>query len=231
MIIGNDAVSVDLVTLKVLNINSDESEIITQAKNRNINVPELSGIKILGEKIEDSKNQIELCISELEKIRVKNFSIKSGKYCSGCFKQAYHLLNFMKTYMGKDLKYNNNNSFLIGKNPIEPDKMNNILLFGDCSIDSTKDYNFRNIIIEPKKKAKKKLKVQRINESKIKIKKKPNKNILNLPGCPPNNFACLELIIKYYGKRNMPNLNLFMNLNRNWIAGKLNEMLKSWEAL
>lgn len=235
MILGNDAVSVDLVTLNVLNINTDDSEIISQAQNRNITVPELSDIKIIGENLEDSRNQIELCVSELENIRVNNISVKSGKYCSGCFKQAYHLLNFMKTYMGKDLKYNIDNSLLVGKNPIEPEKLGNILLFGDCSINSTMNYTFRKIIIESKKKAKKKTKIKVLNESKskkkVKIKKKPNKNILNLFGCPPNIFTCLELILKYYGKKNVPSLYLFVNLNKNWITGKAIDKLKSWEVL
>jgi len=235
MIIGDDAIAVDLITLNMLNLEINDSELIKLAQNRNSDTYKFSNIKIFGEKIEDNRTDVELCVSKLEDIKVKNFSIKSGKICSGCFKQAYHLLNFMKTYMGKDLKYNVTNSFLIGKNPTEPEKIENTLLFGECAIGSTKDYKFRNVIIESKKKSKKKAKGRRLKKSKSnkkpKLKKKPNKKILELPGCPPNLCNCLELILNYYGRKNVPNLNLFLNINRFWINGKLNDKLRIWEAL
>ncbi len=235
MIIGDDTISVDMVTLNALNLETETSELIIEAKNRNMDVPKLSNIKILGEKVEDIKTYIELCVSELENIKVRNFDIKSGKLCSGCFKQAYHLLNFMKTYMEKDLKYNVGNSFLIGQNPIEPKKVNNYFTFGDCAINTTKNYKFRKLIIESKKSmlegAKNKVLKESISENKTKIKVKQNKNILELPGCPPNIFNCLELILKYFGKNKVPNLNLLTNINRFWINGDLNDKLKIWEVL
>jgi hypothetical protein len=220
MIIGDDAIAVDLITLNVLNLEIDDSELIKLAQNRNSETYKFSNIKILGEKIEDNRTDVELCVSKLEDIKVKNFSIKSGEHCSGCIKQAYHLLNFMKTNMDKDLKYNVNNSFLLGKNPTESEKMENTILFGECAINSTKDYKFRNVIIESKKKSKKKKKGKFLKESKSnkkpKLKKKPNKNILELPGCPPNLFNCLKLILNYYGRKNVPNLNLYVNINEFW---------------
>ena len=91
------------------------------------------------------------------------------------------------------------------------------------------------MIIETKKKSKKKKKGKFLKESKSdkrpKLKKKPNKNILELPGCPPNLFKCLELILNYYGRKNVPNLNLYYNVNRFWINGKVNDKLRIWEAL
>ena len=235
MIIGDDAIAVDVVTLNTLNLEINSSELILQANNRNIDVPKFSNIKILGEKVEDTRTHVELCVSELEDIKVRNFTISSGKICSGCFKQAYHLLNFMKTYMGKDLKYNVNNSFLIGEKPPEPNQANNFFLFGDCAINNTKNYKFRKIIIESKKDliggAKSKILKESKSKKKTKIKEKQNKNILDLPGCPPNIFNCLELILKYFGKKEVPNLNLFANINRFWITGNLNNKLKLWEAL
>jgi uncharacterized protein (DUF362 family) len=235
MIIGNDAITVDLITARVLNLDINNSELILKARNKNITIPQFSNIKISGEKIEDVRTNVELCVSNIEDIQVRNFSIKSGKFCSGCFKQAYHILNLMKTYMGKDLKYNIHNSFLIGENPTEPEDIGNIIIFGDCAVNSTKNYNFRKIIIESKKTTKGKVKKKLIKESKskkkTKIKEKPNKNILELPGCPPEIFNCLELILNYYGKKNVPNLNLFMNINHYWVGEDLNNKLKIWEKL
>ncbi len=235
MIIGADMISVDLITLNALNIDINESELIQQAYSKNKIVPKISNIKILGEKLEDTRINVKLCVSKLDDIRVRNVSINFGKLCSGCFKQAYHLLNMMKTYMGKDLKYNLSNSFMIGENPTEPKKAENIILFGDCAINSTKDYNFRKKITEPKKDligdAKRKLKKESKSKKNIKVREKPNKNILNLPGCPPDVLNCLELILKYYRKKNVPNLNLLTNMNKFWINEESINKLKIWEAL
>ncbi len=235
MIIGEDAISVDLITLKTLMLEINDCEIIQQAQSKNFNVPKISNIKVLGEKIEENIINVDFCVSKIEDIKIKNISICSGKYCSGCFNQVYHLLNFMKTYMVKDLKYNPTNTFLIGENPIEPEKMGNFILFGDCAINSTKSYNFRKLIIEAKKnligEAKNKLFKKPKAKKKPKIKEKPNKNILELPGCPPDIFNCLELIMNYYGKENVPNLNLLTKMNEFWFKGKLNDELKNWEAL
>jgi uncharacterized protein (DUF362 family) len=235
MIIGDDLIAVDKITLRVLNIDGNSNELIVAANNRNIDVPKLNNIKILGEKIEDVQTRIEKCISELKDIRIRNFTINSGKYCSGCFKQAYHLLNFMKTYMGKDLKYNVKNSFLIGENPSEPNKANNYLVFGDCAINTTQNYKFRRLILESKKnlieEAKGKILKESKSKKKPKVKIKQNKNILEIPGCGPRFFNCLELILKYFGKKEVPNLNLFTTVNRFWYNGDLNNKLKLWEAL
>jgi len=235
MIIGEDAISVDLITLKILNLEIDDCEIIQKAQSKNISVPKISNIKVLGEKVEENIINVDFCVSKIEDIKMNNVSIYPGKYCSGCFKQAYHLLNFMKTYMVKDLKYNPTNTFLIGENPIEPEKIGNVILFGDCAINSTKSYKFRKLLIEAKKnligEAKNKLFKKPKAKKKPKIKEKPNKNILELPGCPPDIFDCLELIMNYYGKENVPNLNLLTKMNEFWFKGKLNDELKNWEAL
>ncbi|MFX0039286.1 MAG: DUF362 domain-containing protein [Promethearchaeota archaeon] len=235
MIIGDNAIAVDRITMNVLNLEINSNELMLQANNGNLYPLKSSNIKILGEKVEDASNHIEPCVSKLGDIKLMNFNICSGNICSGCFKEAYHLLNFMKTYMIKDLKYNTNNSILIGENPPEPKKANNYLLFGECAINYTKEYNFRKIIIESKKDfiagAKNKILKESKSKRNSKIKEKRNKNILELPGCPPNIFDCLELILKYFGKKSLPNLNLLMNMNRYWIYGELNNKLKIWEAL
>ncbi|MFX0154113.1 MAG: DUF362 domain-containing protein [Candidatus Hodarchaeota archaeon] len=235
MIMGEEAIAVDIITLKTLNLEVNDNELIKQAQNKISSISNISNIKVLGENLNDIKTNVELCVSKLENVKIQNFSIKSGKFCSGCFKMAYHLLNFMKTYMLKDLKYNPNNSLLVGENPLEPEKINHVILLGDCAIKSTKNYKFRKIIIEKKKDITKGKKRKVSKESKLqkkpKIKEKPNKNILELPGCPPDIFNCLKLILKYYGKKNVPNLNLLIKVNDFWINGKLNEKLKDWEAL
>ncbi|MFW9826197.1 MAG: DUF362 domain-containing protein [Candidatus Thorarchaeota archaeon] len=236
MIIGNDAISVDLVTLNLLNLRDHENILIKHAQEKNLRVPDLSNISLSGEKFEESIININQCVSTVQEIKLPNFCIKSGKICSGCFAKAYHLLNFMKTYMVKDLKYNINNYFLIGENPPEPDIDGNILLFGDCSINSTKNDDFRRIIKKTTKKSiqdvkKKLLKEKGKKKKRIKVKEKINKNILEIHGCPPKFYNCLELILKYYGKKNVPNLNFFMEVNRYWINGKMNENLKLWEEL
>ncbi|MFW9882248.1 MAG: DUF362 domain-containing protein, partial [Candidatus Thorarchaeota archaeon] len=235
MVIGDNAIAVDAITLNILNLETNSNELLVQAQSRYINSLNSSNVKLLGEKIDDISTTVDLCVSELKNINVKNFSINSGNVCSGCFKHAYHLLNFMKTYMEKDLKYNVKNSFIIGENPPEPMESHNFILFGDCAINSTKIFKFRKIITKPKKdllgNVKTKISKKSKSNKKTKIKEKQNKNILELPGCPPSIYNCLNSILKYYGKKSLPNLNLFLNVTKSWITGNLNDKLKLWEAL
>ncbi|MFX0029140.1 MAG: hypothetical protein ACFE8B_08020, partial [Candidatus Hermodarchaeota archaeon] len=167
-------------------------------------------ITLLGEDIDNINIFIDLCASKLEDIHLKNFKTNSGQVCSGCFMQAYHLLNILKTYMVKDLKYNPRNVFLVGLNPNEPERFDNVVLFGDCALRSTINSNFREIRISSKKNSANKKKTKKRREENLqkkeKVKVKTNKNILELPGCPPDIFDCLKLIIQYYGKKNLPNL-------------------------
>jgi len=212
VIVGNDAVAVDLVTLNAMNIEALQHELIMEARERNAGSTDLSKIITHGEKLKDISINIEECVAKLTDINVQNISVKQGQICSGCKEQAYHLLNTMKTKMLKDLKYLSRNSFLIGENPLEPDEdQENIILFGDCAINSTQDRDFRKIVKETKKK--------------IKIKK--NKKILELGGCPPNFVSCIDEIINYYKKRNIPSLNLYDRT----VDHELRKSLDKWEAL
>jgi len=210
IVLGKDAVSVDQITLKLLNFDPNISTLILKAQKNGYGVNNINNIKILGEKLEDFNIQLDPCVSALEEINIKNFYVKSGNYCSGCFKQAYHLLNFLKTNIVKDLKYNPSNAFLIGQKPPESQNYINILLYGDCAINSTKNSEFRKIRKMSKKSTidltKEKIMKQPKSSKEPKIKFKPNKNILQLPGCPPDFFNCLNLMKKYYGKKNTPNL-------------------------
>jgi uncharacterized protein (DUF362 family) len=229
-VIGINAVSVDLITLRLLNSDIQNNNLVLEANQRGLGIIDSQKIKILGEKTEDTNLVIDLCISKLENINLKNFEVKSGHYCSGCYKQAYHLLNLMKTYMIKDLKYNPNNAFLIGQSPLEPEHFKNVLLFGDCAIKSTKDSNFRKIEMISKKKPVSKKKTKKIQKpeshKKEKLKTKKNENILDLPGCPPDILYCLESIFKYYGKSNLPNLSFFRKMLEIVVNPKEKEKLR-----
>jgi uncharacterized protein (DUF362 family) len=242
VVIGKNAVSVDFITLKLLNIETDDYSLVKEAFKRNLGIGGLDNITILGKNIDENDVNIELCVPHLGDINLKNFRVNTGKLCSGCFKYAYHLLNFMKTNMVKDLKYNPNNVFLVGQNPLEPENFGNILLFGDCAINSTKNSNFRTIKKESKKKKKniakkaiedtkdKFLKKQK-SQKKSKPKFKTNKKILNLPGCPPDIFNCITTFLKYYGKSNMPNLSFFKETLESSIKSKEKNYLRELEVL
>jgi len=235
VVIGKNSVSVDFITLKLLNIETKDYDLIKEAYKRNLGIIDLEKIEILGEDLDENDVNIDLCVSKLEDINVKNFRVDSGKSCSGCFKSAYHLLNFMKTNMVKDLKYNPNNVFLVGQNPPEPDYFGNILLFGDCAINSTKNSNFRMIKIESKKnivnETKYKISKKQKPQKKPKTKIKTNKKILELPGCPPDILGCLTMFIKYYGKSNMPNLSFFEEILKTWLNPKDEKYLREMEVL
>jgi len=217
VVIGSDAIAVDTITLKLLNLNPEHDFLLSIAKKRNIGITELSKIRIIGENLENIKISIEQCIYKLEDINLRNFSIKMGQICSGCFEHAYHLLNFMKTNMLKDLKYlSHKNSFLIGDNPLKSEKADgNLLIFGDCAIKSAQNHTIR----KKKKKAAKKTKI------------KENKKVMEIPGCPPDIFNSIELLLKLYNKNDIPNLNLIEKLYSFFRPKNLKEKLERWEAL
>jgi uncharacterized protein (DUF362 family) len=212
VIIGNDAVAVDLVTLNLLNVEALSHELIMEARERGLGNTDLSSIIIHGEKLKESNINVEECVAKLTDINVKNVSVKQGQICSGCRESAYHLLNTMKTRMTKDLKYLSTHSFLIGESPLEPnDKQDNIIVFGDCAIDSTRDRDFRKIT----------------KETKRKIIVKWNKKVLELAGCPPDIPSSIDKMVKHYKKRDIPLLNLYYKT----INHKNRKALESWEAL
>ena len=218
MVLGNDAVAVDAVTSKIMNLNIKKNDLILKAEEKGLGLADLSKIKIIGENFENIDLIIGECANKLDEIKLQNFSIKTGYLCSGCFKQAYHLLNLMKTNMTKDLKYiTPNNSFLIGDDPPDPNNISkdNIILFGDCAINSTRKREFKIIVKESKKKRKYKV----------------NKKVLKLSGCPPDIFKCINLLINFYGKKDLPMLNLYSETVASYTPEKITKKLRIWEVL
>jgi len=176
------------------------------------------------------KNKYEK-IPDDDDINILNTPILRGRYCSGCFKEAYRLLNFMKTNMIKDLKYITNQSFLIGESPQEPDSHLNIILYGDCAIKSTLNRAFRKILLQNDKNIidtlKTKLKKEKPKETKIKPRGKKNKSILELSGCPPNLYDCLKSYIKYYGKEIVPSAYIYDKIfSESYLPKKSNNLTK-----
>lgn len=217
MVGGTDLAAVDFITLILLDINPLGNPLILGARERNIGITDINNINIIGEDLERSKVSINLCEKNLEDITIHNCSIKTGLTCFGCYNVAYHLLNIMKTYMTKDLKYITGQSVLIGKNPPELDLKKNLILFGNCAINSTENSSFRTIFtskesIPLSNKIKSIFNKEKNPNKKVKTIEKTNKHILHLPGCPPNLNSSIELISNYYGKQQIPNLYLYYNL-------------------
>ncbi|TFF97319.1 MAG: DUF362 domain-containing protein, partial [Promethearchaeota archaeon] len=187
LIIGTDLISVDIITLRVLGFDALSNDLISAAKERSLGPEEISKIDILGEDLGMISLNIKECGSKLEDINIQSLYVNSGKMCSGCFLMAYHLLNFMNSQMIKDLKYIPEHSFLVGLDPDEPFINDKVILLGDCAIKSTENYQFRT------KTTKTLIKKEE--------KEKKNKDILELPGCPPDFLTCLKAISKYFKKR------------------------------
>lgn len=204
VVIGSDAIAVDSITLKLLNLDPEQDSLLSMAKKRNIGITELSKIRLMGENLENIKINVENCIYKLEDINLRNFSINMGQFCSGCFEHAYHLLNFMKTNMVKDLKYlSHKNSLLIGDNPLKSENIDkDVVIFGNCAIRSTKNHPLRK-----------------------------NKRVMELYGCPPDIFNSIELLLKMYNKKDIPMLSLFEKLYNYYRPKNLIEKLEKWEGL
>ncbi|NVM44737.1 MAG: DUF362 domain-containing protein [Candidatus Lokiarchaeota archaeon] len=230
-IIGRDAIAVDLITQKLLGIDLSSSDILIEARNRKLGITDISNITITGESVENINLKIKFSAYKLEDINIKNTTIKAGRICSGCFKEAYNLLNFIKTYMTKDLKYIKNQCFLAGENPPEPKFLDNIIIFGECAINSTKNHEFRkiqtttdrNYVENVKGKIKKDYKSQKTT----KVKVKTNKRIIEIPGCPPNLYESLYSIQKYYKKSQTPNLSFYNNLIKTFYEKASNPKIKT----
>jgi uncharacterized protein (DUF362 family) len=213
VISGSDALAVDLITLNLLKIDLLSSEILLEASNRKLGITNVSEINLKGENLDANKLIVNFSVNKLEEITITNTYLQTGRICSGCFKEAYYLLNFMKTHMTKDLKYIRKQSMLIGENPNEPDTLENIIVFGDCALRSTKNRDFRYIKMQKKdniiKTVGDKVKKDTSSQNDPIIKKKENKSIIELPGCPPDFHTCLNAILKYYGKKQAPNLSFY----------------------
>jgi len=216
VVVGRDAVAVDLITLKLFNIDLLKSDILLEARNRNLGITDISNINLIEENLDDSRLEVKYSVYKLDNINIKNTTIKAGRICSGCFKEAYHLLNYIKTHMTKDLKYIKRQYFLTGENPPEPESLDHIIVFGDCAIKSTKNGEFRTIRTPSDKNyietIKGKIGKDKKSQKVTKVKEKTNKQVIEIPGCPPNLFESLNSILKYYGKSQAPNLSFYNNL-------------------
>ncbi len=210
---GFDAVAVDLITINLLKIDLLDSDILLEARNRKLGITNVSKINLKGESLDRNKVTVNFSVNKLNEITINNTYLQTGRICSGCFKEAYHLLNFMKTHMTKDLKYIRKQSMLIGENPLEPETVENIIVFGDCAIKTTKNRDFRHIQVLKKDNIIKtigdKVKKEKSSQKKPIVKEKVNKFVVELPGCPPDMHMSLNSILKYYGKTQAPNLSFY----------------------
>jgi len=119
---GSDAVAVDLITLNLLKIDVLKSDLLLEARNRKLGITTVSKIKLKGENLDDNKVTVNFSVKKLNEITINNTYLQTGRICSGCFKEAYHLLNFMKTHMTKDLNENSHDKrFKIHKKTVNVD--------------------------------------------------------------------------------------------------------------
>ncbi len=213
IVCGNEAIATDYTTLKILGLNPEKNFLISHWIEKNIGILDLEKINLLGENLEEINLTFKQCKKRIEDIYVQKFNIKKGQICSGCFLQSYYLLNFLKTFLLKDLNYLPQCSYLFGANPLEPDSPNNIILYGDCAIKTTEKREFRTIEKEGRD-----IKTLFLKKA---IMEKKNKRILEIPGCPPNIQDTLNRFLKYFKKNNLPTLNFYMK--------KLNKTKKTVE--
>ena len=132
--------------------------------------------------------------------------------------------------MTKDLKYIKGQYFLTGENPPEPESLDNIIVFGECAINSTKNRDFRTIQTSSNKNyvetIKGKIGKDPKSQKDTKVKDKTNKQVIEIPGCPPNLFESLNSILKYYGKSQAPNLSFYNNLLKTYYQQATSKKLK-----
>ncbi len=215
MVIGNNPLATDQVTMSLLGVDPENHVIIREAKHLGLIKYSFDSLNVIGENLEGMKREINKC-AKLKEIGVLNLYLRQGQLCSGCSEKAYHFLNLLKTYMLKDLKYIKKNWFFMGESPPDLEKAENpIILFGDCAIESTKRYAFR--------------KISKVSKKKMKVKK--NKKIIELNGCPPSISDCLIKLKDYYGKGNLPSIHSYLKMLKSIKFFEAKKKLDAWREL
>lgn len=216
MVLGDDMLAVDYITMLLLGINPENHELIIEAKKKGIIDHKLIKEILNIENFKSFQINIEELVNQIERIGVSNFFLRKGQICSGCKESIYQLLNLFKSRMIKDLKYMGKTFLVLGDNPPDIEENNkNIILFGDCAIKNTKNHKFRHISKKTKKG----------------VKKLRNKNILELSGCPPSIPECLLKMLDYYKKNNMPMTRLYIEMLKSIDFYKNEKKLRAWRAL
>ena len=240
MIASENALAADITLQHLFDLEMLENPLIDECIEKKLGPSDISDISFGGDitNLENNKMNIDLPITRMELMHLRNFSIREGLLCSGCKKAVYHFLNLMESSMIKDLKYIGKNSLLFGHNPPELDEkyINNIILFGDCAIKSTKNAEFRIIRTEKEKTGigellKGKFKENYTPKTTIQEKIKENKNIIEISGCPPDHLEAIQKLIDYFGKKDVPTLAIFQSMFDSFIRDEDKEKLQEWEEL
>ncbi len=142
--------------------------------------------------------------------------VAQGQTCVLC-QRNLRLIADLFTVMGeKDMNSIEELNFLAGISPPPPTSNKNICLFGNCAIQSTTKYDFRQIIH---------VKVTKKGTDKVVIKR--NKSIVELLGCPPLPMDAIHRLIKRLSGKNMPSLSFWM---QTWADLKWKQTLpKEWK--
>ncbi len=176
---------------------------------------------------------------------LKNISIVQGDVCSRCYETFYNFINTFQTFLAKDLNYIENSTLLVGENPPNLEIGGSTILFGDCAIHSTSNYHFRTIKSSKtiskensnsEENSELKAKLSNISDTlkltnSKKIKYKKNKKILKLLGCPPTIFDCFTLMVQRFGKSNMPQLRLLLEVMKNLHTKRDYKQLNNWKTV
>ena len=145
VVASDDVVAADAVGDYLMGSRNLENPLPRKAQERGLGIADLDRIDIVGEKPDDHRR----CFSrplpgEIPDYDPPGLKILRGNAClSGCGMAARFLIEIFRLLLGKDLSELQPIHVLVGLNPPPPPEKKFILVYGDCAMYSTWNYEYR----------------------------------------------------------------------------------------
>jgi len=145
VVAGEDVVACDAVVEELMGIDSmRESPLIGIAHRRGVGMGDISGIEVVGEKIENHRKKFRRAIWRPDENAPQGLVMLVGDVCyGGCQMILSYLIDVSRFTAAKDAREFGPVYVLCGENPPPPSESRFVLVFGDCAIYSTWHYDYR----------------------------------------------------------------------------------------
>ncbi|GAB4329253.1 MAG: hypothetical protein Kow0069_36690 [Promethearchaeota archaeon] len=209
VVVGNNAAACDWVVSAALGLASTGNELLVECAKRGLGPSSVGDVNLEGD-LESAPAAVEspsLALNDPH-LNPPNVSVREGGACLSCRLQARLLLDILRVPWSKDAPLFGGACFLVGWEPVKTrggddagvrsELDGHVIVFGDCASRTTKGADFRQVVKERVKK----------NGSKVR-KIKPNRRVLDVPGCPPAAFEFFRASLSHFKPRRVPFTKMF----------------------
>ncbi|MEM2637565.1 MAG: DUF362 domain-containing protein [Candidatus Korarchaeota archaeon] len=139
---STDVVAADATAALIMGYDPEDVPHIRLAHEQGLGVADMNFIDYIGERPRDVRHVVLKPTTNLEEDVCKGlFIYTTPPVCPGCFMPVRLLIDFANTLMKKDFEEYGNVSILAGTDPPYPiDAPDNVVVVGDCAIESTKEW-------------------------------------------------------------------------------------------